>query len=152
MHEVFRWPDLVTCDHNTAKVNWASIMYTSWSQPMSFTSQIVNCILAPAVARRILAIRMMIVKRMGTTTNPCRFTLRIIDVDTGTMISQLPTTPSALDPMNLSLFPLLTWQTVYQAVPASSAPIVNTNEYLGVVFTGVAGTNSASNNLQVHPL
>ena len=68
------------------------------------------------------------------------------------MINQLPTTPPTLDPSNVSLFPLLTWETVYQAIPASTAPIVNTNEYLGVVFTGVAGTNSTSNNLEVHPL
>ena len=71
---------------------------------------------------------------------------------TGTVINQLPTTPPVLDPVNTSLFPLLTWQTVYQAVPASTAPIVNKNEYLGVVFTGVAGTNNKVNNLEIHPL
>jgi len=129
-----------------------SFFYVSWSNPPTFTSQIVNCILAPAVARRILAIRMLIVTRTGTTTNSCQFTLRIMDMATGTVINQLPTTPPVLDPVNTSLFPLLTWQTVYQAVPASTAPIVNKNEYLGVVFTGVAGTNNKVNNLEIHPL
>jgi hypothetical protein len=64
----------------------------------------------------------------------------------------LPTAPSALNPMNTSLFPLMAWQTVYQAIPTSSAPIVNTGEYLGVIFTGVAGTQTATNNLFVKPL
>jgi hypothetical protein len=153
MQDIVRWPGAhLQIDHNTAKFLDSSVMYQSWSLPPTFTTQIVNCIIMPAQAIKILSCRMMIYVRTGTTTNPCRFRLRVIDVDTGTMVSQLPTAPPMLNPMNTSLFPLMAWQTVYQAIPTSSAPIVNTGEYFGVVFTGVAGTQTAMNNLFVKPL
>jgi len=129
-----------------------NFVYQSWPQPNYFTTKIVNIIFMPAQAVKILSCRMMIDTRTGTTTNPCQFTLCIIDLNTGIIINQLPTAPPVLDPMNTSLFPLMIWKTVYQAIPASSAPIVNTGEYFGVVFTGVAGTQTTSNNLIVKPL
>jgi hypothetical protein len=153
MQQIIRWPDssALVIDHPTAKLVNSSYLFQSWSQPPWFTTQIVNCIFVPAQAVRVLSCRMMINTRTGSTTNLCQFTLRIIDTSTGNMLPQLPTSPLVLNPMDTLLFPLTVWQTVYQAIPASSAPVVNTGEYFGVVFTGVVATTTA-NNLQVKPL
>lgn len=153
MDEVIRWPWFVVCNHNTARIIDSVIIYQSWSSPPTFTSQIVNCILFPAQKRKILAIRMAILFRKGVTSNPCKFMFRIIGAGSGTTAFQFPTTPAVLDPQNTSLFPLRAWQTVFQAASPGSAPTITNKQYLGVVFTGSAGTEvPGSNDLDVHPI
>lgn len=154
MREIIRWPGAgaIAIDNFTAKPLYSNVEYVSWSNPAYWTNQIVNIIFIPSQAAKILRIRMLINTRTGTTSNACDFNFCIIDVNTGIVINQLPTTPAVLDPTNPVLFPLWTWQTVYQAAPVSSAPIVNTGEYFGIVFTGPAGSQSSSNDLRVTPL
>jgi hypothetical protein len=153
MKQIIPFPlDSLPILHNTGIVSKSSHHYGSWSQPPNMISQTINCIIMPAQSVKILSVRMVINVRTGTTSNSCRFNFCIIDADTGNIINTLPTTPSALDPMNLTLFPLMAWQTVYQAASESSAPVINTGEYLGIVYTGLAGTQNATNNLDLYPL
>ncbi len=158
MREVIRYPESIDCDFHTGRINQSSRVYPGYalmsgSNPSNSIDRVVNPIVVPAQSRKILSVRLMLRGREGTTSNSLQFTFCVMDCNTGVIVTQLPTAPALLDPLDLNLFPDLIWQTVYQASSPGAAPVINVNEFLGVVFTGVAGVwAQGSNDFRVYAL
>ena len=148
MQEMIRWPSSVQCSHSTGALTTSRIAYHS-ALPMqpSPPPEIANCIVAPAQRRRVVLIRMMIVARSGATSNLAQLQL-VVARYTGQVMTVLPTTPPAIDPKNASVWPLLTWLTVFTGPPGQRAawPVIDDRNYLGVRYKTVGGLYAVGSN------
>jgi hypothetical protein len=153
VQESFRWPSFIYCDHNTRLITTSNVYYTSVSNPPTFTNQIVNCILAPAYARTLTALDMMITYRTGVANKKVSFRFVTVDLLSGAIVASLNTTPINIMPANASLYPVRVWKTLFQASAQNPALPITSTQYFGVIFTGVNPVSQVNvNDLDVRPV
>ena len=104
-------------------------------------------LLAPPVATRLLEIHMIVANVAGTTSNPLNFRFQIVNFTTGAIVSGVPTTPPAVNPVTM---PLAVWTPIFD-VRYDQAPTIMPGQYLQTEFLGYSGTAGAGNNYSCQP-